>query len=38
VVLRSVREEDALPLLSLLSEPQVAAWWHAWDEARVRAT
>ena len=36
VVLRPVREPDAVVLLALLSEPEVAAWWHGWDEARVR--
>jgi aminoglycoside 6'-N-acetyltransferase len=36
VVLRPVREEDAAALVALLSEPAVAAWWHGWDEARVR--
>jgi aminoglycoside 6'-N-acetyltransferase len=36
VVLRPVREDDAGPLLALLTEPAVAAWWHEWDAARVR--
>ena len=36
VVLRPVREQDRAALLALLSEPEVAAWWHGWDEARVR--
>ena len=36
VVLRPVRAEDAAALLALLSGPEVAAWWHGWDEARVR--
>jgi aminoglycoside 6'-N-acetyltransferase len=37
VLLRPVREEDAAPLLAMLVEPEVAAWWNVWDEARVRA-
>jgi aminoglycoside 6'-N-acetyltransferase len=36
VLLRPVREDDAAALLVLLSEPSVAQWWQAWDEARVR--
>jgi aminoglycoside 6'-N-acetyltransferase len=36
VVLRPVREQDAGALLALLSEPEVAAWWQGWDDARVR--
>jgi aminoglycoside 6'-N-acetyltransferase len=36
VLLRPVREDDAAPLLALLTEPGVATWWPGWDEARVR--
>jgi aminoglycoside 6'-N-acetyltransferase len=35
VLLRPVRDEDAAPLLALLTEPAVAAWWQEWDAARV---
>ena len=36
VTLRPVRDDDAEALLALLTEPEVAAWWQVWDEARVR--
>jgi aminoglycoside 6'-N-acetyltransferase len=36
VLLRPVRDDDATLLLALLSEPEVAAWWHGWDAARVQ--
>jgi aminoglycoside 6'-N-acetyltransferase len=36
VLLRPVREDDAAPLLALLTEPGVAVWWPGWDAARVR--
>jgi aminoglycoside 6'-N-acetyltransferase len=36
VLLRPVREDDAAPLLAVLSEPGVAAWWHKWDAERVQ--
>jgi aminoglycoside 6'-N-acetyltransferase len=36
VTLRPVRDDDVAALLALLTEPEVAAWWHEWDQARVR--
>jgi aminoglycoside 6'-N-acetyltransferase len=35
VLLRPVREDDVGPLVALLTEPAVAAWWQEWDAARV---
>jgi len=35
VLVRPVRDEDAAPLLALLTEPEVAVWWQEWDAARV---
>ena len=37
VTLRSVREEDAEPLLRILLEPEVAFWWVGYTPERVRA-
>ncbi|MCI0572586.1 MAG: GNAT family N-acetyltransferase [Myxococcaceae bacterium] len=37
LLLRTPRDEDVPALLQLLTEPQVAQWWHGYDEARVRA-
>ena len=35
VLLRPVREDDAVALLALLTEPSVAEWWQEWDAKRV---
>ena len=36
VRLRPVCEGDVPTLAALLAEPQIALWWHGYDEARVR--
>jgi aminoglycoside 6'-N-acetyltransferase len=37
LLLRPVRPDDLEPLTRILAEPEVAAWWPRYDEARVRA-
>ncbi len=37
VTLRDPRESDLSPLVSVLSEPEVAIWWVGYDADRVRA-
>ncbi|MBS1870916.1 MAG: GNAT family N-acetyltransferase [Actinobacteria bacterium] len=36
VVLRPAAEADVEPLAAILAEPEVRAWWGAYDAARVR--
>src|SRR5690349_13236565 len=36
VVLRPAAEADADRLTEILQHPGVAAWWHGYDQARVR--
>lgn len=37
LLLRPAREDDVAALAQILSEPEVARWWHGFDAARVRA-
>lgn len=37
VTLRDPRDGDAVPLASILSEPEVAEWWVGYDVERVRS-
>jgi aminoglycoside 6'-N-acetyltransferase len=36
IVLCPAGEDDVAALAAMLREPDVAAWWGAWDEARIR--
>ena len=36
LLLRAPSEGDVAPLVRILSEAEVARWWHGFDEARVR--
>jgi len=37
VLLRPLDEADVPRLAEILAEPEVARWWGAWDEQRIRA-
>jgi aminoglycoside 6'-N-acetyltransferase len=37
VVLRPVEEADVERLAAILTEPEVARWWHGYDAERVRS-
>jgi aminoglycoside 6'-N-acetyltransferase len=37
LLLRAPSEHDLEPLVQILSEPEVARWWHGFDRDRVRA-
>jgi aminoglycoside 6'-N-acetyltransferase len=36
LLLRPPREDDVADLVRVLQEPDVARWWHGFDEAKVR--
>src|SRR5438105_15021739 len=35
LLLRSGRDEDVEALVRMLSEPEVARWWHGFDRERI---
>jgi aminoglycoside 6'-N-acetyltransferase len=37
VLLRPLEQVDVPRLAEILAEPEVARWWGAWDEPRIRA-